>query len=282
MHLTSRAAAPVVAIGLAVSTLSSPAGAVPDTGFTQPFAGDARYLRYAPREATTSKQINRPLGMKKAHRIARKLGLRQRHVFTPHQYRLFVSGRGVGGDRSAAKLVDQSVRILTNTKRRPLIAKIDGHRVPSVLAGYGLMVDRAGLLESPANSSAPTRQVNSVIEPGGYMPKWCRQNGARDSLRMLNRSAYLPEAVYGNQAQLQSGVAQLVPNVKSGRTATVGMSMAPSIWVVNFALIYMLKPQLAAKMPARWTPIPPDVAQAIADSPTGQVPYLDYRSQLSH
>ena len=60
----------------------------------------------------------------------------------------------------------------------------------------------------------------------------------------------------------------------------MGMSMAPSIWIVNFALIYTLNPGLAAKMPARWTPIPANVAQAIAASSGGQVPYSQYESSF--
>jgi hypothetical protein len=56
--------------------------------------------------------------------------------------------------------------------------------------------------------------------------------------------------------------------------------MAPSIWIVNFALIYTLNPSLAAKMPVRWAPIPANVAQAIAASPTGQVPFSEYKSSF--
>ena len=54
------------------------------------------------------------------------------------------------------------------------------------------------------------------------------------------------------------------------------MSMTPSIWIVNFVAVYTLNPKLAAFMPARWTPIPADVVQAIKGSPTGQVPYSEY------
>jgi hypothetical protein len=97
---------------------------------------------------------------------------------------------------------------------------------------------------------------------------------------MLYGSAYTSEAVYGNKAQQQSGVAQLAPNQKGATSSIVGMSMVPAIWNVNFALIYTLKPSLAAKMPARWTPIPANVAQAITASPTGQVPFSDFQSSF--
>ncbi len=269
---------------LSVSSLGASQGvadaATPATGFAEPYAGTPKYERYAPTEATSARQVNRPLGSKAADRIARKLGLNKRRAFTAKQYKLFVSGKGVGGDPAAAKLVDESVRIFTNTTGNPLYPSVNGKVTPIVLGSYGLLVNTAGMLESPANTDAPTRQVNTVIEPGGYMPRWCRQNGARASLRMLYRSAYTSEVVYGNKSQQQSGVAQLVPNQKSATSSIVGMSMAPSIWIVNFALIYTLNPSLAAKMPARWAPIPANVAQAIAASPTGQVPFSEYESSF--
>ena len=136
------------------------------------------------------------------------------------------------------------------------------------------------MLESLANTDAPTRQVNTVLVPGGYLGTWCRRNGAEDSLWMLYRSAYGSEILFGNASQQQSGVAQLVPNRKGATTSTVGMSMAPSIWIINFAAVYTLNPSLAAKMPARWTPIPDDVVQALEASPTGQVPYSEFTSSF--
>ena len=114
------------AIALAVLSVSSLAasqgvaqGATPATGFAQPYAGTPKYQKYAPTEATSARQVNRPLGSKAADRIARKLGLNKRQAFTAKQYKLFVSGKGIGGDPAAAKLVDESVRILTNTKGTP-------------------------------------------------------------------------------------------------------------------------------------------------------------------
>lgn len=247
------------------------------SGFEEPYAGVLKYQRFAPTLATRRGEVNRPLGMPAADRIARGLGLDKADVFTPRQYALFISGKGVGGERAPAELVDKSVRILTNTNGNPLYANVEGKKTPVVVGSYGLMVNTEGMLESPANSTAPTRQVNSVIEPGGYLSTWCKNNGAEAALRTLYRSAFTAEAAWGNRAQQQSGVAQLVPN----GFQVVGMSMAPPLWLVNFSLIYTLNPKLAAKMPANWTPIPADVALAIAESPTGQVPYSEYRSSLS-
>lgn len=259
---------------LAASRGDAAAGSA--SGFEEPYAGTPKYVRFAPPMATKRRQVNRPLGARAADRIARGIGLNRADVFTAEQYALFVTGKGVGGERAPAELVDKSVRILTNTVGTPLYTKVDGRVTPVVLGSYGLMVSTDGMLQSPANKDAPTRQVNTVIEPGGYMATWCRNNGAEAALRRLYRSAYTPDAVWGNRAQKQSGEAQLAPN----RFQVVGMSMAPALWIVNFALIYTLNPKLAAKMPAYWTPIPANVALAIAASPDGQVPYSEYRSSL--
>lgn len=112
------------------------------------------------------------------------------------------------------------------------------------------------------------------------MDTWCRHNGCQASVRMLRRSAYGSDIGYGNRSQQQAGFDQLVPNQK-GRVGTiVGMSMAPCIWIVNFAAVYTLNPKLAAYMPARWTPIPANVALAIVRNPNGQVPYSKYESSF--
>lgn len=251
-----------------------------ETGFSLPFSGPRRYQNLAPTEVTDASQVHQPIGQRKADRIARRLGLRKSDTFTEQQYLDFISGRGVGGKPDDARLVDESVRIFTNTVGRPLISDVDGVPTPTVLASYGLFVNEQGLLMSLANADAPTRQVNAVLAPGGYMGQWMRANGATSTLVMLYRSAYPELVFYGFLSQEISGVAQLVTNTKGGVSSEVGMSMAPVIWLVNFALIYTLNPDLAAFLPAYWAPIPAPVADAILQSETGQVPYSEYASYL--
>ncbi len=250
-------------------------------GFSQPYAGNPRFVAMAPREVKRSTQLNAPLGQTLADRIARDIGLRKTRVFTAHQYAEFIAGKGIGGKLSAARLVDASVRILTNTVGRPAYSIVNGHLTPTVLASYGLWVNRAGQLESPANTNAPTRKINKLLVPGGYLGTWCRANGAETSLRQLYRSAYTTEVAFGNRSQHIADAAQLVPNRKGAQTVETGMSMAPSIWMVNFALIYTLNPKLAADMPAKWTSIPAPVATALHASHGGRVPYADWASYFT-
>lgn len=270
------------ALGLAVccflATSGSARAMIRAGGWSQPFFGDPRYERFAPVEAASGRQVNRPLGLRLANRIAGELGLNPKLVFTHRQFVLFVTGTGHRGEKAPAELVDKSVRILTNTRSKPLYAVVRGRLTKIVLGSYGLLVNPKGWLESPANLDAATRQVNEVIKPGGYLGRWAALNGAERSIRMLYHSAYRSEVVFGNRAQKISGAAQLVPNQKGRRAAIVGMSMAPALWIVNFTLIYTLNPKLAANMPVRWTPIPARVALALAESPTGRVRYARYES----
>ena len=175
----------------------------------------------APTEVTNASQLNQPIGQKAADEIAVKLGLRKADTFTEKQYLEFISGGGVGGKPKDAALVDASVAILTNTTGRPLYSVVHGVLTPTVLASYGLFVTKDGWLESPAYATAPTRLVNNVIEPGGYMGTWMRANGATRSLIQLYRSAYLVEVAYGLVSQQISGKAQLVTNSKGGVSTEV-------------------------------------------------------------
>lgn len=271
----------VVGIGSAgLQAAGAATHTAPETGFSPPFSGTPQYEHVAPAETSDSGQLNRPIGQRLANRIAREIGLKKSDVLTEQQYREFITGRGVrgSGDPEQAHLVDQSVKILTNTIGHPLAYKDEnGKTGTSVLASYGLFVTTDGYLESPAYETAPTYLVNSVIMPGGYMSDWMKVNGATRSLIQLYLSAFTSEAVYGNQAQSQSEPDELITNVKGGVTSVVGMSMGPALWIVNFALIYTLNPSLAAEMPRKWAPIPTGVVQAIHEA-GGRVLYSQVAS----
>ena len=254
-------------------------------------AGDPRYEKYGPRELTNQRRLNEPIGEVAAERIARGLGLDKTKVFSKAQFIKFVTGKGNRPmppspfDKICPELAVKSIRILTNTIGNPLVYKdADGNAIATVMGSYGLMVDEAGMLQSPANLAAATRQVNICLIPGGYLDRWAQANGATTSIEMLQNSAYASELPYGNQSQQEAPAAQLVINQKPSRGATVGMSMPPALWNINFSLIYTLNPKLAANMPARWAPIREPVADALNTATdangnlTGQVPFDDYRS----
>ena len=249
-----------------------------ETGFLQPYLGTPRYAELAPKQATDASQINQPLGREAADSIAASLGMDTGKAFTPEQYQLFISAGGVGGQQQPVELVKQAIAILSNTAGSPLDVTIGGVPSSVVLGSYGLYVDPQGNLMSAANAAAPTRQVNEVLKPDGYLTQWCSDNGLDSALVALYASPFTREAAYSVFAQKEGGTAQLVTHESGAGDARVGMPMAPSIWITNFALMYMLSPDLAAKLPAYWAPIPDDVAAAIANSPNGQVPYADWQA----
>ena len=67
----------IVLAALSFASLAASQGiaqpATPATGFAAPYAGTPKYEKYAPTEATSSRQVNRPLGQRAADRIARGL-----------------------------------------------------------------------------------------------------------------------------------------------------------------------------------------------------------------
>ncbi|MFL5332401.1 MAG: hypothetical protein ACJ8H8_04305 [Geminicoccaceae bacterium] len=65
------------------------------------------------------------------------------------------------------------------------------------------------------------------------------------------------------------------------KSAVTGLSMVPSIWEINFMLVYVLNPRLAAKMPAYWAPIPGPVVAALEGSGNGRVPFSEYASYFN-
>ena len=267
----------LVAVAWAPTAVSASA----DTGFSVPFSGPAKFEPLAPTLATNPSQINAQLGQQRADAIAAQIGLRKELTLTEKQYLEFISGGGTNGNKASAALADRSVQIFINTTGNPLRSNVNGVPTETVLGSYGLFVNEDGLLMSLANRIAPTRIANRLLTGTGYINTWFLSNNATRSLIQLYRSAYLIEALYGNQAQQTSGPWQLVTNTKDGATTTVGMSMAPALWLTNFALLYTLKPSIAAQMPAYWTPIPPAVAGAIRATKTGFVPYGPYASYFT-
>jgi hypothetical protein len=250
-------------------------------GFVGPTAGAQRYAQYAPTQVTSPDQLNQPIGEEKADEIAKALGLDKSKCFTEEQYLAFISGQGANGsgDPQQAALVDESVNLLTNSTANPLIRDINGTPTQIVLGSYGLAVSKDGVwLDSLANKAEPTRRVNEVIAPGGYMDTWAAANGATASLQMLRRSAYTIQLPYGIVAQQENGPAQLAFYRNGFGSAVTGLSMTPPLWEVNFCLIYILNPKLAANMPAQWNPIPAEVAKALLTSETGRVRFSDYAS----
>ncbi|MBU6221708.1 MAG: right-handed parallel beta-helix repeat-containing protein [Planctomycetes bacterium] len=248
-------------------------------GFVGPAGGARRFAQYGPTQLTTPDQLNQPIGQAKADEIARALGLDRSLCFTPEQRALFMSGNGANGsgDPQQAALVDESVNLLTNSTVNPLTRLVNGTPTRIVLGSYGLAVSKDGVwLDSLANKAEPTRRVNEVIAPGGYMDTWAQANGATESLQMLRRSVYTLQLPYGIAAQQVNVPAQLAVYRNGFDSAVVGLSMTPPLWEVNFCLIYTLDPALAAKMPAQWHPIPAEVATALLESETGRVRFSDY------
>lgn len=299
-----RSISAITAVVLAITggaSVAIPAFAVPgDSGFDQPYLGPPKYVHLSAPKALVDAQINMPLGQRQADALARKLGFPKEMALNKRQFALLLSGGGVGGGtpetRRSGKIVADSIKYLTNTLGSEYIRFVDGEPTVIRLASYGLIVNPRGLLESPGNMDSPartfnylilpealcnTKAVQSEIPPGiqcGYVNKFMIKNGAADSLRALYASAFPKFIPYGPLSQSDAEPDELAPNSKDRTQTVVGISMAPPLWLINFLLAYCASPEVGAKFPAHWTPIPRPVADALLSSPTGQVPYTEVQS----
>ena len=308
---------PLLVIGVLGTAVTAAAAPLPpDTGFNPTNSGVVKYLPFVPTAAARPGQVNAPLGQREADRLATVFGFNKAKAFSASQYARYLSGKGrprgytKAEARKAAQLTRLSVTYLTNTTGNTYTRVIDGKEVAINLGSYGLIVDLKGMLRVPANCPDPTspdfsecspvRLINWVLAPDaicdypdlakeipagvpcGYMGAWMRHNRARDTLKALYTSAYVREAPYASNSQEAAGIPQLIYVDRAERAqAVVGVPVAPAMWVTNYMLIYALSPEAAAKMPAYWEAIPPDVVGALEDSPNGQVPYADYIRRFS-
>ena len=252
-----------------------------NTGFVTPYSGTPEYEYLSAPETASASQLSQPIGQELADQIATAMNFNKSDSLTNLQYIEFVSGGGVNGDPVRAVLLGQAVNLFINNDGFPLYSNVDGVVTTSVLSSLGLMVNPSGSLESLANSESPAKQVNQDLAPGsaGYMGTWCRDNGCQSSIDALYQTPYTSEVVLGAFSQDLSVPVQLVTNTKNGSSVKVGMSMTPSIWLVNFILLYVLNPKLAALMPSHWEPIPASVANALKLY-GGQVPFSQFASEL--
>ena len=252
-------------------------------GFSEPYCGEKEWEKYTPTPIdSSSPKLHEGIGRERADELAKIFGIEKRKCLSSIKFLSLISGSGVKGNMTETLILNQATNWFINSKDNPIICNIDGVPTPIVLGSYGLMVNEDGKLQSLAQDSSPCREANGLLAPGGYLPTWFKANGAEDSMIMFWASKALRDGViYGSISQtIAEKNAELVEYKSGVASAYVGMSMIPPIWIVNFIAVYVLDPDLAALMPAFWTPIPTPVKEALMASPTGQVNYSDFKQYL--
>ena len=252
-------------------------------GFSEPYCGEKEWEKYTPTPIdSSSPKLHQGIGKERADELAKIFGIEKRKCLSSMNFLKLISGSGVSGNMTETLILNVATNWFINSKDNPIICNIDGVPTPIVLGSYGLMVNENGKLQSLAQDTSPCREANALLAPGGYLPIWFKANGAEDSMIMFWASKALRDGViYGSISQtIAEKNAELVEYKSGVASAYVGMSMIPPIWIVNFIAVYVLDPDLAALMPAYWTPIPKEVKEALIASPTGQVDYKDFKQYL--
>ena len=116
-------------------------------GFVGPAAGAPRFRQFAPTEVDpNSPLINQPLGQANAEKLAASLRLKPKLVLTEQQYRKFTTGSGIGGNATAATILNDSVTVLTNSSANPQSVNLNGHPTQVALGAMGLRCFQQGCL----------------------------------------------------------------------------------------------------------------------------------------
>ena len=130
----------------------------------------------APREFTSPDQINEPLGIHRATKLARELGIDEDVVLAPDEFQCLM---GTAGHRSPAQdTIAACIPELTNSNGAATIP----------LSSYGLAFDDPdspsdSLVRSVCAPSAPCLRMNEVLE--GPLEELARHCGFSDKLRRL-------------------------------------------------------------------------------------------------
>src|SRR5258705_4324042 len=102
---------------------------------------------------------------------------------------------------------------------------------------------------------------------------------------MPTRTVVIPSLMLAIAVSLCAGplAAQPVQASRNHETTheVYAPSLTPAIYLVNFLLLYMANPDLAAYLPAYKAPIPQPVVDCLEQNPTG-CPYADYHQYFDN
>jgi hypothetical protein len=150
----------------------------------------------APPEFSNPDQINKPLGITHATRLARKLGIDEEIVLTPEEYQCLI---GTPGQRSPDQdTIDVCIHDLTNSNG---VADIP-------LSSYGLALDdplrpSESLVRSVCAPQAACLRMNKVI--AGPLEELAEQCGFQDKLgRLFIETPLVKFLILGNACQSSS------------------------------------------------------------------------------
>ena len=151
------------------------------------------WQRLAPRKYRTPDQINQPLGIKRANRMGRLMGVAEDMILTDEEYQCLIGSPPRTDDQ---KIVFECVGNLTNP--------IGNAEIP--LSSYGLSITHDGLVQSNCAPGAPCIEFNDLL--GGPLEKIALECGLFEKfLGMVIETPFLEFADEGNTCQSNSDTA---------------------------------------------------------------------------
>jgi hypothetical protein len=151
----------------------------------------SKWEQLTPKVARRADQINEPLGMKRAQQLAKALGMTDDMVLTADQYACTI---GMPPRNQDQEIIYSCINNLTNSTGNTDIP----------LAGYGLSITDAGLVQSDCAPGAPCLVFNDLF--AGPLEKIALQCGWASKLALLFRDTnFLQYIALGHSCQQAGG-----------------------------------------------------------------------------
>lgn len=245
-------------------------------------------------KTTDTTKINKPIGIKMAYHIAAKYGIID-SIFTKNEFYKFLYGSTPKNewkfDISREEVIKQTTQCLINLTNSiggtinstMLISPIINCGFDSItctniqpLSSYGLKYitkNNELYITTDCSVNQPCLNINSFL--AGPLQQICHSSGCLNKAhKLLNNPLFVRCAILSKKCQdncISTGC------MFKDNGDYYGVPTQFSMWIVNFALIFMLRPELAAYMPMYKTKIPDDVAIALIDSNGEGIRYEEYK-----
>jgi hypothetical protein len=176
---------------------------------------DPKWERLAPTKARQAEQINEPLGIERADRIARALGIDARMVLTPAEYQCLI---GAPETRTPdQQTIYSCVQDLTNSNGN----------ADTPLSSYGIYINDGGNARSVCAPDAPCLKFNALL--AGPLEQLARQCGFLHKLARLTTETPLLKFVRdADPCQKSEEPTCIVPATDRGKGAKEANAATPT------------------------------------------------------
>jgi hypothetical protein len=142
------------------------------------------------------------------------------------------------------------------------------------LASYGLKFTSSGNILTDCTTGQPCLTINKYIL--GPLQQICKDSGClKKFLTVLKNPIFIESSILSIDCQALAEGPCMWNDPKDNQT--YGVPISYPLWIVNFAFIYTLCPEIAAYMPKYRYRIPSQVVNALEQNVPNGIPWKKYK-----